>query len=135
MTQADTALALTCSGCGRTRPRGWFARAGAGRDGKPRRASWCRECRAPQRARDGAVRRERMAGPGWRDPGTARLLAAQGYRCPACGGALLPGDRVHRDHIVPLARGGTHSAGNVRLVHAACNLKRGARLIGERGAM
>lgn len=32
------------------------------------------------------------------------------------------------DHIVPLARGGSHSADNVQSAHLLCNLRKGARV-------
>jgi 5-methylcytosine-specific restriction endonuclease McrA len=35
------------------------------------------------------------------------------------------------DHIVPLISGGAHTPDNVRIVHRACNSKKGARLLGE----
>ena len=35
--------------------------------------------------------------------------------------------RTHFDHIVPLARGGPHAQTNLRLAHATCNIRKGAR--------
>ena len=35
------------------------------------------------------------------------------------------------DHVVPLVQGGTHTLDNLRLVHRACNSKKGARLLAE----
>lgn len=57
------------------------------------------------------------------------------WRCWLCGGATVPHARGHDplrpslDHVVPLARGGTHTRANVRCAHLRCNLKKGARLI------
>lgn len=35
----------------------------------------------------------------------------------------------HLDHIVPLSKGGAHSAKNVQLTHPLCNLKKSNKLI------
>lgn len=54
--------------------------------------------------------------------------------CGICDGALdlqlgFP-DRLSKslDHIVPLARGGTHTQDNVQWTHLGCNAAKGARL-------
>jgi 5-methylcytosine-specific restriction endonuclease McrA len=40
-------------------------------------------------------------------------------------------DRVHFDHIVPLARGGPHSIDNLCASCSACNLSKGKKLVTE----
>lgn len=35
------------------------------------------------------------------------------------------------DHVVPLSRGGDHTAENIKLAHKLCNSKKGDRLMGE----
>jgi 5-methylcytosine-specific restriction endonuclease McrA len=35
---------------------------------------------------------------------------------------------VHFDHRIPLSKGGAHTMANVRVTHARCNLRKGARL-------
>lgn len=59
------------------------------------------------------------------------IYARDGGRCGICGG------RVERyavgqwapqlDHIVPIARGGEHSARNLQLSHAICNQRKGGK--------
>lgn len=48
--------------------------------------------------------------------------------CPLCGVRLTSGlgkpNSKHLDHIIPLAIGGTHTHGNVRIVCRDCNLRR-----------
>jgi 5-methylcytosine-specific restriction endonuclease McrA len=58
-----------------------------------------------------------------------RALYAQFPDCYLCGRAL-DGD-THMDHVVPLARGGEHSATNLRPTHAACNLRKSDKLLAE----
>jgi hypothetical protein len=43
----------------------------------------------------------------------------------------VPRSRLHFDHVIPLAKGGTHTMGNIAVSHAVCNLKKGARLVGQ----
>lgn len=49
--------------------------------------------------------------------------------CYLCGHELS-GD-IHMDHVVPLSRGGAHSADNLRPTHAGCNLRKNDRLLSE----
>lgn len=56
------------------------------------------------------------------------ILKAQG-RCAICGSVITVDDATHFDHIVPLARGGSHTNDNLQWVHARCNLKKGARVL------
>ena len=45
--------------------------------------------------------------------------------CPLCQKALYIGVHIfHFDHIVALARGGSHSTDNLQVTHAVCNLKK-----------
>lgn len=47
--------------------------------------------------------------------------------CGICGEPVDP-DSWHLDHIVPLARSGTHEYANVQVAHPRCNMSKGARL-------
>ena len=62
---------------------------------------------------------------------TAYLLCLrkiQDGRCAYCFDAL-PEVGSHLDHVVPLSRGGLHSARNVVYACQACNLSKGAKLL------
>lgn len=48
--------------------------------------------------------------------------------CGICGRAVQR-PNAHFDHIVPLARSGTHEARNIQVAHARCNLRKGGRLL------
>lgn len=48
-----------------------------------------------------------------------------GGRCHICGRAV-PRDDFHIDHLIPLARGGSHTLDNVALAHPRCNRERAA---------
>ena len=49
-----------------------------------------------------------------------------GERCHICGERVVLGIDATLDHLVPLSKGGNHTADNVRLAHRSCNSRRGA---------
>lgn len=57
-----------------------------------------------------------------------RDLLAQAKSCPICRKRLSEKrghpQKKHLDHVVPLAVGGAHTTGNVRVICATCNLSR-----------
>jgi 5-methylcytosine-specific restriction endonuclease McrA len=53
------------------------------------------------------------------------LSRAYGTLCPECRRPLLPGQRLHLDHIVPTSLGGSDHPGNLQVTHAACNMRKG----------
>lgn len=50
------------------------------------------------------------------------------FRCYLCRRRIAKRN-VHFDHVIPLSRGGEHSARNIRMTHRWCNLRKHARLI------
>lgn len=125
MTQPDDSLQLECSAPhhkgARAMPRGWFRKSGKGW-----RLSWCRLC---MRGLDAANQARR------RSAGVGRVSAAiceelwrvqHGVCACGCGRSLVNG--FHVDHEFPIALGGRHERGNLRLLTPRCNLKKGARL-------
>lgn len=61
----------------------------------------------------------------------ARALTRQGRRCTYCEVAFGPDVPIHWDHIVPIARGGSHSIGNLAAACAACNQAKSHRTVTE----
>ncbi len=57
----------------------------------------------------------------------AAMTALRGLPCAYCGGT----ERIEIDHIVPLTRGGTHTASNFAPACKTCNTSKGNRLLGE----
>lgn len=49
-----------------------------------------------------------------------RLLEKQDYCCALTGVPLEPED-ANLDHIVPISKGGSHTMGNVQVVHKVVN--------------
>lgn len=63
------------------------------------------------------------------------------WTCWLCGGAApreLRGKNdpmaPTADHVIPLARGGNHTAANLKCAHLSCNLSKGAKMPGELAA-
>ena len=69
--------------------------------------------------------RTRGAGGSFTAEDIARLHKLQRGKCACCGKKL--GNAFHRDHINPLALGGSNRIENIQLLCSACNLKKGAK--------
>lgn len=124
-----------CTMCGEAKPVDEFS--WGFRMGKTRRATWCKSCHGaylkryntshPEQRRwhhmnHKVRRRTRMVGAVTR-PQWQAILSIYGHRCVYCGGKR----RLGQDHIVPLAKGGTHSPDNVVPACLSCNVRKGIR--------
>ena len=56
------------------------------------------------------------------------IIQRDGARCYLCGRELTLRE-VTLDHVIPLARGGSHTADNLRVACRPCNSRKGARLV------
>jgi HNH endonuclease. len=56
------------------------------------------------------------------------ILRRDRMHCHICRRKVTLND-LHFDHVMPLARGGTHTADNIAVSHARCNLSKGARVL------
>ncbi len=59
------------------------------------------------------------------------ILERDGRFCYICNQAILPHHKLHFDHVVPLARHGSHTPENIKPTHGCCNTRKNARLISE----
>lgn len=58
-------------------------------------------------------------------------MKAQGGLCTCCGLPLTEWHIDHIDHIVPVAKGGPNTDGNVQLLLPRCNQRKGAKTMDE----
>ncbi len=83
----------------------------------------------PERVMDNSVRyrtKKRSTGQRLSHGLTKRLYAQQNGLCAICRLAM---DGVfHRDHIMPISKGGKHEDSNIQLTHPKCNLSKGSKL-------
>lgn len=101
-------------------------------DGR-RRNRWMEESRYEARERRAAKKRNRhrraqhfasmaicdLTAEQWE-----QILASQEWRCAHCGTE----DDLTQDHIVPVSRGGAHTASNIQALCRLCNSRKGASL-------
>lgn len=112
------------------------------------RAVWEREVRAEhdewmaerqrkaQPRRDRAYRKEasrraRMAGAEREAVSRQEIIKRDNATCYLCGRVCSDAD-IHLDHIIPLAKGGSHTADNLAVACATCNVRKGTTLTTRR---
>ena len=99
--------------------------------------TWC-SARCKNRSNARKYKRKRRVYQKWRSkmlrqrkigkiPSRASLLEKQGGKCNGCG--ISTGYiRWHVDHIIPIARGGMHTASNLQVLCSTCNYSKGDKL-------
>lgn len=104
--------------------RGWYER------NKEKFAKWNRENarkHKQRRADERARRRARQVGaPEVEKIDRASIIARDQSMCHLCGEFVSPG-QMTLDHVVALARGGNHTASNLKVAHRSCNSRKGRR--------
>jgi 5-methylcytosine-specific restriction endonuclease McrA len=105
------------------------------REGRQRRIEYYREydrAHAAERAQKEARRRARKAATlaEFIDPHV--VIARDNSACYLCD-TRLDGRRITIDHVIPLARGGTHTLDNLRVACRSCNSRKHTRAIAELG--
>lgn len=77
------------------------------------------------------AKRENPEGPIDEDITLRKLYYRDKRTCQICKKAGRPADVTWKqasiDHIIPYARGGTHTWDNIQLTHLECNKKKGAK--------
>jgi len=77
-----------------------------------------------------SLRRARMYQNGYEKVDYREILERDGYICHICGGTVDP-EQLHYDHVIPIARGGSHTKENIKVSHAVCNMRKSSKLLEE----
>jgi 5-methylcytosine-specific restriction endonuclease McrA len=82
-----------------------------------------------------ALRKARKLGNsiGLPRPNYREILAKFGMICHLCGLEIKSKTELNFDHVIPLAKGGAHSADNVRPSHSVCNMSKGSKILPPSG--
>lgn len=126
-----------CVGCMKHKQLNAFYKATTTEDGLNR---YCKHCCKVNRALESVRRRDRSSKISFRQRHRAGVLGiecdvtitlAKIFRrdrgmCCICGTWVKP-KHASMDHVLPVSKGGTHTFGNVQLVHLVCNLRKGNR--------
>lgn len=84
----------------------------------------------PERAREQTRRYQaRRSAATVEEVSYAAILEREGMVCHICGVDIQGMSDLHFDHVIPLSRGGAHSNDNIKPSHAACNLRKGAKIL------
>jgi 5-methylcytosine-specific restriction endonuclease McrA len=105
---------------------------------RERRAVW-RRSHPVERAIANAKRRAIKLAATVGDPKAISAIYRQArenkkVRCYLCGQFIPVGQR-HVDHIVPLAKGGKHTASNLAIACVSCNTSKGAKMPADVGVL
>lgn len=92
-----------------------------------------------ERAARGAKRRALQRGAAVGDIAAVKAIyrrarEAKNVKCYLCGKPIPMGGR-HVDHVVPLSKGGKHTASNLAVAHKKCNLSKGSKHPNEVGVL
>lgn len=90
------------------------------------RAAWMK-AHPEVRIKAEAARRTRktQAGGSFTTADVNALYAQQHGVCPICRAVL--GSKFHRDHVVPVCKGGTSNIDNIQLLCPPCNMRKGSK--------
>lgn len=80
-----------------------------------------------KRERTARYRARALAAPVVEAIDRAAIVARDKSICHLCG-EPVGADDLHLDHVVPLSRGGEHTAENLRVAHGICNQRKGDRV-------
>lgn len=126
-----------CVGCKSVMAYGEFYVSTQTEDGRNR---YCKQCCKVNRSLEAVRKRDKKSKISFRQRHRAGILGVECdttitlvevFRqsrgmCNLCGRWVPPG-KASIDHTHPLSKGGTHTWGNVQLVHLVCNLRKGDR--------
>jgi 5-methylcytosine-specific restriction endonuclease McrA len=118
-----------CKGCGLVKPHSefYFYK----KNGRIRWHSPCKTCYVVVNRNRQGVRRARLnSAPKIEKIDRNEIIRRDNGVCYLCG-QDIPVNEISLDHVIPLARGGSHTKDNLRAVHKRCNSRKKAKLPSE----
>lgn len=109
-----------------------------GCDRKPQARGWCKRHYKQLTGQGAAHEMKRHAlkrGTQVESVDYERILDEHGMVCHICSGEIASLADLNMDHVIPLARGGTHTYDNIRPSHKRCNQRKHVKLLEELRAM
>lgn len=126
-----------CVFCGEFKPITAFGRNGYDADGAPKYRQDCKVCYNVRRKENklkkthsdfvGGMRRRGESSVSYTHQQWKETVIYFGGECAYCGRTMKKGERLTRDHLVPVAEGGTTCQSNIVPACGCCNSSKGKR--------
>lgn len=135
-TDHNGVLLRVCAMCGYAKPMMEFAKNGVDADGQPKRRKTCRTCYNAIRRENKTKSRHASFVGGMRRRGEENVdytlqewketVIHFGGTCAYCGRTMRKGERLTRDHLLPVKQGGATTQDNIVPACSSCNSSKGA---------
>lgn len=132
-----TLVAKICSFCGEEKPIAMFPKNGVDKNGKTRYRDDCKQCYNIRRRENATKQRHSSFVSGMSRRGETNVEYSHndwketviffGGECAYCGKTTRKGERLTRDHLVPVSHGGTTTQRNIVPACSSCNSSKGAK--------
>ena len=126
-----------CVGCGNYKPTTDFYASSSTSDGFN---NYCKQCCKVNRTLEAVRKRDRKSKLSVRQQQRAKNLGVKWHSDITLAGVykkdhgicylchlFVPAKQASMEHVIPFAKGGTHTHDNIRLSHLKCNLRKGDR--------
>lgn len=133
---ADGRSLRRCVFCGEWKPLSEFAKNGVDKHGNPRRRDDCKQCYNIRRRENktkkkhsdfiGGQKRRGEENPEYSHQEWKEAVIFFGGACAYCGGTPRKGQRLTRDHLEPISKGGATTQSNIVPACSYCNSSKGA---------
>lgn len=130
-------LMRVCKFCGHLKPIDAFSRSGHNADGSPKHRYDCKTCYNIRRKENsqrkvhtdfvGSMKRRGESNMNYTHQQWKETVIFFGGECAYCGRTMKKGERLTRDHLVPVADGGTTCQSNIVPACGSCNSSKGKR--------
>lgn len=128
--------AKLCTFCGELKPITEFGKNGVDAEGKQKYRDDCKVCYNIRRRENATKKKHTDFVGGMKRRGEAEVNYTHqqwketviyfGGECAYCGKTMRKGERLTRDHLVPVSEGGTTTQDNVVPACSSCNSSKGA---------